>query len=210
MARYIHNFYEKAKFPLTEVEFIGENKEIYFSDDVYSSVAERLGLPKTEVKRCFDSYIQSVKDYILETDYLVYTLPFLGKLAMDSKALDLKSIEAKVYKFKDYKRYPTEKEQNIAREWGDLFYENSKRRVKKMKILLANLKESLRLNWFKTRRRSIIRISTILKRDAYWKNTKELIKVAREYNKSTYDYYKENTKIKISDLNIFKKKGKYI
>lgn len=59
-------------------------KEFYFTNDVFKEVSTRLSISETLIKEVFSDYLKDLKQHILETDHLAYSMSPLGVLTINS------------------------------------------------------------------------------------------------------------------------------
>ena len=106
-------------------------KEIYFTSDVFKEVSNKLGVSSKIVEKVFNSYINSFKQNIEESDDIVYKLPYLGEL-MISKGDCSREIE-KLNK-RHTRREDVEEKKRLAQQ-----IKNYRIRLKKIKIEVAKI-----------------------------------------------------------------------
>ena len=83
-------------------------KEIYFDSDIFTEVADRHNLKESIVKDAFNSYISSFKEFIENTDYISYRMPYMGEMLI--------SLSTSIREMEKYKRRYLREKDDVERE----------------------------------------------------------------------------------------------
>lgn len=163
------------------------DKEIYFGQDVIKTVSEKLGYRDFIVEGVLNTFIESFKRRLEDTDELVYNMPYLGNMI-------LSNTEAKTELMKYMKRAQREKDP-VEKERLKQVVKNYRIRYKKIKIELEKYKH--KTGWKnKWKRARLIKMYIsltsrgALSRKKYLKG-KPLEEVMRLQNEYAYNYYKK-------------------
>lgn len=108
------------------------DKEIYFSKDVFKQVAERQGVSIKVVEKAFKTFLKYYKKQLEEGDGIIYELPYLGEMILSKTDAnkELEKYRRRYYREKD------PKEQERLRKVVD----NYRIRLKKIKIEVEKIK----------------------------------------------------------------------
>lgn len=167
-----------------------EKKEIYFTKDVIKYVANKNNVTQRKVEEALTQFLSFYKQYIEDTSYIMYDLPYLGEMTITIS-------EAKREIERISKRYQREKNK-VEKERLANAVSNSRIRLKKIKIEVAKLKKKRGyFNRFK-RNRMIVRKNGFTKPEPI-KNTKlyrgeTFEEVIRRQNEYAYKHYKKLNK----------------
>ena len=107
-------------------------KEIYFSKDVFKQVADRQGVSIKIVEKAFKTFLKYYKKQLEEGEDIIYELPFLGEMILSKVDAnrELEKYRRRYYREKD----PQEKERLLG------IVNNYRVRLKKIKIEVEKIK----------------------------------------------------------------------
>lgn len=109
-----------------------EKKEIYFSKDVFRNVAKKHGVSEKIIEKAFNSFIQSFKTNIEETDDILYPLPYLGEMMITEG--DARR------EYNKFKKRASREKNKIEKERLSRISKNYLIRIKKIRIEVEKMK----------------------------------------------------------------------
>lgn len=117
----------------SEYTYKGRKKVMYFTNDVVKDVSNKTGFSVEVIKDVWDSYMESFKDYLIETDSLFYVLPYLGKFgtSIDGAKLTHKYYHKRFGKERDivFDNEPFCKEYFIMKRYHNFAMANLRKRI---------------------------------------------------------------------------------
>ena len=163
-------------------------KEFYFTSDVFKEVSKRLSISEVLVKEVFNDYVNDLKQHILETDFLAYSMSPLGNLTINKKELDKKtnSYLRKLYRAK------TKKEKQEIQGYLD----NFKMRQKRMRIEVEKFDhvypDQISKTYLNKEKNAMLKPSKY--EATYYNNSLKLVESSSLQNEYAYNWYKRNNK----------------
>ena len=159
-------------------------KEIYFDSDIFDEVADRHNLKESIVKDAFNSYIGSFKEFIENTDYISYRMPYMGEMLI--------SLSTSIREMEKYKRRYLREKDDVEREKLKNIYLNYRIKVKKVKIETEKGKRFGKYKIAGAKRRTVNRKMKIKNGDSFFKlmGTGERLLISiKKQNEYAYNHY---------------------
>lgn len=125
-----------------------DKKEIYFTNDVIKRVSRKHDVNPVLVQRVLNHFFDYFKELILETDDIVYHMPYMGKMTITEKEA-LRAVEK-------FNKRAMSSETEEEKEMNYRYAKNFRIRAKKVRIELEKLSRAFGIR-YDFKRKSLLR-----------------------------------------------------